>query len=40
MRMEIKNLEIGDEVQIVRGVQRVRDEDDEKWVYEPCFEKG
>lgn len=40
MRMEIKDLEIGDEVQIVRGVQRVRDEDDEKWVYEPCFEKG
>ncbi|EKI4610897.1 DUF3310 domain-containing protein [Staphylococcus pseudintermedius] len=38
--MEIKELEIGDEVQIVRGVQRVRDEDDEKWVYEPCFEKG
>ncbi|HEC2173953.1 TPA: DUF3310 domain-containing protein [Staphylococcus delphini] len=38
--MEIKDLEIGDEVQIVRGVQRVRDEDDEKWVYEPCFEKG
>ncbi|EKH2187508.1 DUF3310 domain-containing protein [Staphylococcus pseudintermedius] len=38
--MEIKNLKIGDEVQIVRGVQRVRDEDDEKWVYEPCFENG
>ncbi|HAR5802686.1 TPA: DUF3310 domain-containing protein [Staphylococcus pseudintermedius] len=38
--MEIKELEIGDEVQIVRGVQRVRDEDDEKWVYEPCFEEG
>ncbi|HEC2226224.1 TPA: DUF3310 domain-containing protein [Staphylococcus delphini] len=38
--MEIKDLEIGDEVQIVVGVQRVRDEDDEKWVYEPCFKNG
>ncbi|HAR5807112.1 TPA: DUF3310 domain-containing protein [Staphylococcus pseudintermedius] len=38
--MEIKDLKIGDKVQIVRGVQRVRDEDDEKWVYEPCFENG
>ncbi|EII2690574.1 DUF3310 domain-containing protein [Staphylococcus pseudintermedius] len=33
-------MKIGDKVQIVRGVQRVRDEDDEKWVYEPCFENG
>ncbi|ELJ9330507.1 DUF3310 domain-containing protein [Staphylococcus pseudintermedius] len=38
--MEIKNLKIGDEVQVTFGAQRVRDEDDEKWIYEPYFENG
>ncbi|MCE5605036.1 DUF3310 domain-containing protein [Staphylococcus pseudintermedius] len=38
--MEIKDLKIGDEVQVSFGAQRVRDEDDEKWIYEPYFENG
>ncbi|MBA8778652.1 DUF3310 domain-containing protein [Staphylococcus schleiferi subsp. coagulans] len=38
--MEIKDLKIGDEVQVGFGAQRVRDEDDEKWIYEPYFENG
>ncbi|QHW36828.1 DUF3310 domain-containing protein [Staphylococcus ursi] len=38
--MEIKELKIGDEVQVVFGSQRMRDADDEKWVYEPYFENG
>ncbi|EGQ3038743.1 DUF3310 domain-containing protein [Staphylococcus pseudintermedius] len=38
--MEIKDLKIGDEVQVSFGTQRVRDEDDEKWIDEPYFENG
>uniref|UniRef100_UPI002B4891F8 hypothetical protein n=1 Tax=Staphylococcus pseudintermedius TaxID=283734 RepID=UPI002B4891F8 len=38
--MEIKDLKIGDEVQVTFGALRVRDEDDEKWIYEPYFENG
>ncbi|HHU6749859.1 TPA: DUF3310 domain-containing protein [Staphylococcus pseudintermedius] len=38
--MEIKDLKIGDKVQVFLGEQRVRDEDDEKWVQEPYFKDG
>ncbi|HEC2229106.1 TPA: DUF3310 domain-containing protein [Staphylococcus delphini] len=38
--MEIKDLKINDEVQVSFGAQCVRDEDDEKWIYEPYFENG
>ncbi|UXS20883.1 DUF3310 domain-containing protein [Staphylococcus delphini] len=36
--MEIKDLKINDEVSVVVSSQRLRDTDDEKWVYEPIFE--
>ncbi|WP_242449677.1 hypothetical protein [Staphylococcus delphini] len=36
--MEIKNLKINDEVSVVVSSQRLRDTDDEKWIYEPIFE--
>ncbi|UXS43560.1 DUF3310 domain-containing protein [Staphylococcus delphini] len=36
--MEIKNLKINDEVNVMVSTQRLRDTDDEKWVYEPIFE--
>ncbi|MEJ7540376.1 DUF3310 domain-containing protein [Staphylococcus intermedius] len=36
--MEIKDLKIGDEVSVMVSSQRLRDTDDEKWVYEPIFE--
>ncbi|WP_241522531.1 DUF3310 domain-containing protein [Staphylococcus delphini] len=36
--MEIKNLKINDEVSVMVSSQRLRDTDDEKWVYEPIFE--
>ncbi|MDK3983758.1 DUF3310 domain-containing protein [Staphylococcus pseudintermedius] len=36
--MEIKDLKINDEVSVVVSSQRMRDTDDEKWVYEPIFE--
>lgn len=36
--MEIRNLKIGDEVQVAVSSQRMRDTDDEKWVCEPIFE--
>ncbi|HAR6206845.1 DUF3310 domain-containing protein [Staphylococcus pseudintermedius] len=36
--MEIKDLKIGDEVSVVVSSQRLRDTDDDKWVYEPIFE--
>ncbi|PCF79250.1 MULTISPECIES: hypothetical protein [Staphylococcus intermedius group] len=35
--MEIKELKIGDEVQVETGVQRMRDTDDEKYVSETVF---
>ncbi|HEC2232160.1 TPA: DUF3310 domain-containing protein [Staphylococcus delphini] len=38
--MEIKDLKINDEVQVSFGAQCVRDEDDEKWIYEPYFKNG
>lgn len=38
MRMEIKDLKINDEVSVVVSSQRLRDTDDDKWVYEPIFE--
>ncbi|EIE3647376.1 DUF3310 domain-containing protein [Staphylococcus pseudintermedius] len=36
--MEIKELKINDEVSVKVGTQRLRDTDDEKWIYEPIFE--
>ncbi|HEC2190263.1 TPA: DUF3310 domain-containing protein [Staphylococcus delphini] len=36
--MEIKDLKINDEVSVVVSPQRLRDTDDDKWVYEPIFE--
>ncbi|EHT6222138.1 DUF3310 domain-containing protein [Staphylococcus pseudintermedius] len=36
--MEIKELKINDEVSFKVGIQRLRDTDDEKWIYEPIFE--
>ncbi|RYR82067.1 DUF3310 domain-containing protein [Staphylococcus pseudintermedius] len=36
--MEIKELKINDEVSVKVGMQRLRDTDDEKWIYEPIFE--
>lgn len=36
--MEIKDLKINDEVSVVVSSQRLRDTDDEKWIYEPIFE--
>ncbi|MDK3667914.1 DUF3310 domain-containing protein [Staphylococcus pseudintermedius] len=36
--MEIKDLKINNEVSVVVSSQRLRDTDDEKWVYEPIFE--
>ncbi|ELH4355487.1 DUF3310 domain-containing protein [Staphylococcus pseudintermedius] len=36
--MEIKNLKINDEVSVKVSTQRLRDTDDEKWIYEPIFE--
>ncbi|HEC2218005.1 TPA: DUF3310 domain-containing protein [Staphylococcus delphini] len=36
--MEIKDLKINDEVSVVVSSQRLRDTDDDKWVYEPIFE--
>ncbi|WP_353422502.1 DUF3310 domain-containing protein [Staphylococcus delphini] len=36
--MEIKDLKINDEVSVMVSSQRLRDTDDEKWVYEPIFE--
>ncbi|ELK4622979.1 DUF3310 domain-containing protein [Staphylococcus pseudintermedius] len=36
--MEIKDLKINDEVSVKVSTQRLRDTDDEKWIYEPIFE--
>ncbi|PCF56339.1 DUF3310 domain-containing protein [Staphylococcus delphini] len=36
--MEIKELKINDEVSVKVRTQRLRDTDDEKWIYEPIFE--
>ncbi|HCA7410330.1 TPA: DUF3310 domain-containing protein [Staphylococcus pseudintermedius] len=36
--MEIKELKINDEVSVKVSTQRLRDTDDEKWIYEPIFE--
>ncbi|EKC6437866.1 DUF3310 domain-containing protein [Staphylococcus pseudintermedius] len=36
--MKIKDLKIKDEVSVVVSSQRLRDTDDDKWVYEPIFE--
>ncbi|MBJ8317515.1 DUF3310 domain-containing protein [Staphylococcus pseudintermedius] len=36
--MEIKELKINDEVSVKVGMQRLRDTDDEKWIYEPICE--
>ncbi|MCE5604003.1 DUF3310 domain-containing protein [Staphylococcus pseudintermedius] len=36
--MEIKDLKINDEVSVKVSSQRIRDTDDEKWIYEPIFE--
>ncbi|PCF80937.1 hypothetical protein B4W74_04550 [Staphylococcus intermedius] len=36
--MEIKDLKLNDEVSVVVSSQRLRDTDDEKWIYEPIFE--
>ncbi|UXS43766.1 DUF3310 domain-containing protein [Staphylococcus delphini] len=36
--MEIKDLKINDEVSVMVSSQRLRDTDDEKWIYEPIFE--
>ncbi|QUM66194.1 DUF3310 domain-containing protein [Staphylococcus delphini] len=36
--MEIKDLKINDEVSVMVSSQRLRDTDDDKWVYEPIFE--
>ncbi|EJD5734430.1 DUF3310 domain-containing protein, partial [Staphylococcus pseudintermedius] len=35
---EIKELKINDEVSVKVSTQRLRDTDDEKWIYEPIFE--
>lgn len=36
--MKIKDLKTNDEVSVKVGTQRLRDTDDEKWIYEPIFE--
>lgn len=36
--MQIKDLKINDEVSVKVGMQRLRDTDDQKWIYEPIFE--
>ncbi|EGQ3958914.1 DUF3310 domain-containing protein [Staphylococcus pseudintermedius] len=36
--MQIKELKINDEVSVKVRTQRLRDTDDEKWIYEPIFE--
>ncbi|ELP8671640.1 DUF3310 domain-containing protein [Staphylococcus pseudintermedius] len=36
--MEIKDLKINDEVSVKVSTHRLRDTDDEKWIYEPIFE--
>ncbi|HAR6120593.1 TPA: DUF3310 domain-containing protein [Staphylococcus pseudintermedius] len=36
--MQIKELKINDEVSVKVSTQRLRDTDDEKWIYEPIFE--
>ncbi|HHW5132823.1 TPA: DUF3310 domain-containing protein [Staphylococcus pseudintermedius] len=36
--MQIKELKINDEVSVKVSAQRLRDTDDEKWIYEPIFE--
>lgn len=36
--MKIKDLKINDEVSVKVGMQRLRDTDDQKWIYEPIFE--
>ncbi|MDT0930797.1 hypothetical protein RNS13_12045, partial [Staphylococcus pseudintermedius] len=36
--MQIKDLKINDEVSIKVSTQRLRDTDDEKWIYEPICE--
>ncbi|HAR6063432.1 TPA: DUF3310 domain-containing protein [Staphylococcus pseudintermedius] len=36
--MKIKDLKINDEVSVMVSSQRLRDTDDDKWVYEPIFE--
>ncbi|EIS6283001.1 TPA: DUF3310 domain-containing protein [Staphylococcus pseudintermedius] len=36
--MEIKDLKTNDEVSVKVSTQRLRDTDDEKWIYEPIFE--
>lgn len=36
--MQIKDLKINDEVSVKVSTQRLRDTDDEKWIYEPIFE--
>ncbi|AZB66837.1 hypothetical protein [Staphylococcus phage phiSP119-3] len=36
--MKIKDLKINDEVSVKVSTQRLRDTDDEKWIYEPIFE--
>ncbi|HAR6067886.1 TPA: DUF3310 domain-containing protein [Staphylococcus pseudintermedius] len=36
--MKIKVLKINDEVSVKVSTQRLRDTDDEKWIYEPIFE--
>ncbi|WP_353422482.1 DUF3310 domain-containing protein [Staphylococcus delphini] len=38
--MKIKDLKINDEVSVMVSSQRLRDTDDDKWVYEPIFETG
>ncbi|EMZ6974942.1 DUF3310 domain-containing protein [Staphylococcus pseudintermedius] len=36
--MQIKDLKINDEVSVKVSTRRLRDTDDEKWIYEPIFE--
>ncbi|MDK4071797.1 hypothetical protein O0F56_11175 [Staphylococcus pseudintermedius] len=36
--MQIKDLKINDEVSVKVSTQRLRDTDDEKWIYEPICE--
>ncbi|EJD5777249.1 DUF3310 domain-containing protein [Staphylococcus pseudintermedius] len=36
--MKIKDLKTNDEVSVKVSTQRLRDTDDEKWIYEPIFE--
>lgn len=38
--MEIKDLKINDEVSVKVRTQRLRDTDDDKWVYEPILKRA